>query len=233
MQAVEPGRSSRGLGEEVATRRIDALLVAAEASALWCARRRTSTTNRSTPTPLRCSMTGMAGSCRSAAAMAAASRIRPAAVPGWATGRVRRARDLDRPVRAGALGHVVLELLRDVAVLLAEDEPRRQLLPQRPRAGRLDERLLGDRPLRDGHPRGRSAGTSAQNCAWKRSCTIRSVGAVAARHGLQRVAERAARRTPPTARSSCRRPVGANAATYTSPTISPASGSTSVITAPP
>ena len=39
--------------------------------------------------------------------------------------RVRRTGDLDRAVRAGALGHVVLELGGDVAVLLAEDEPRR------------------------------------------------------------------------------------------------------------
>ena len=41
---------------------------------------------------------------------------------------VRCAGDLDRAVGAGALGHVVLDRLGDVAVLLAEDEPRRQLL---------------------------------------------------------------------------------------------------------
>ena len=65
--------------------------------------------------------------------------------------RVRGAGDLDRAVRAGALGHVVLELGGDDAVLLADQEPRRHVLPQRVVAGRFGERLLGGGTLRRGH----------------------------------------------------------------------------------
>src|SRR5205823_1764372 len=51
--------------------------------------------------------------------------------PGMGNGDgVRGARDLDRAVGARAQGHVVLEGDRDVAVLLAEHEPRRALAPK-------------------------------------------------------------------------------------------------------
>ena len=107
--------------------------------------------------------------------------------------RVRRAGDLDRAASVGALGHVVLELLGDVAVLLAEDEPGGNVLPQRALAGRLDERLLRDRPLRGGHPRGLRRRHVGAELLVEALLDDRQVGrAVAARDGLQRVAERAA-----------------------------------------
>ncbi len=56
--------------------------------------------------------------------------------------RVRGARDLDRAACVGTLGHEALEGRGDVAVLLADEEPRRQLAPQRPLARRFGERLL-------------------------------------------------------------------------------------------
>ena len=62
------------------------------------------------------------------------------------------ARDLDRAMRTGAHGHEVLGGGRDAAVLAAEQEPRRQLLPERARARRLGESILSNGSLRGGHP---------------------------------------------------------------------------------
>src|SRR6266496_1356047 len=44
--------------------------------------------------------------------------------------RVGRAGDLERAACAGALGHEALELRRDDAVVLADEEPGRQLAPE-------------------------------------------------------------------------------------------------------
>src|SRR5688500_4989340 len=65
--------------------------------------------------------------------------------------RVRGTGDLEGAVRARALGHVVLELGGDDVVLLADQEPRRHVLPQRLVARRFGERLLGGGALRYGH----------------------------------------------------------------------------------
>src|SRR3954452_244085 len=100
--------------------------------------------------------------------------------------RVRRARDLERPVGAGALGHEVLDGLGDVAVVLAEDKPRRLLLPQRVIAGGLDERLLGGRPLRGTHPpRARRWDIRGELLVEALLNDRQVVRAVAARYGLQ------------------------------------------------
>ena len=58
-------------------------------------------------------------------------------------------------------------------VLLADQEPRRQLLPQRALAGGLDERLLRRRPLCGRHPRGLlPPGRPGRRCSWKRSAAM-------------------------------------------------------------
>ena len=102
---------------------------------------------------------------------------------------VRRAWDLDGAVRVGALGHVVLERPGDVAVLLAEDEPRRDLLPQRAVAGRLEQRLRG-RPPRRRHPCGLRLREVRAELLVEALRDDRQVGrAVAARDRLQRGAE--------------------------------------------
>jgi hypothetical protein len=65
---------------------------------------------------------------------------------------------------AGALGHVVLELRRDDAVLLADQEPGRQLAPQRPLARLFGECLL--RRLRPAPAAGTGRrGSTRRRCA--------------------------------------------------------------------
>jgi hypothetical protein len=88
----------------------------------------------------------------------------------------------------------VLERGGDVAVLLAEHEPRRNVLPQRVRAGRLLQRLEGDRPLGDGHPRGLGGRHVGGELVVEQLRRDPEIGrAVAARGRPHRVAEGAAR----------------------------------------
>src|SRR3954451_23982704 len=168
------GRSvcSRSSANRWATRRIvRASLGARRGSTVWWARRSTPAMNwsiasgappSSTSVAISgLSVTGMGdsfGSLRSDSGGGAQRRglkDQLSRRPGMGNGDgVRGARDLDRAVGARAQGHVVLEGGGDVAVLLAEHEPRRALAPERALAGRRAEGLLRDRPLRGGHPSG-------------------------------------------------------------------------------
>jgi hypothetical protein len=95
---------------------------------------------------------------------------------------------------AGALGHVVLEGGGDVAVVLADHEPGGHVAPEGPLAGRFGERLLRDRPLRGGHPRGLRGGhVGAELLVEALGGDVQVGGAVAARDGPECVAECAAR----------------------------------------
>src|SRR4051794_25362444 len=106
---------------------------------------------------------------------------------------MRCAGDLDRAMGAGTPGHEVLEGDRDGAVLLAEDEPRRVRPPERPVAGRRAERLLRDRSLRGRHPCGLRRRHVRGELMVEAVEPDRKVGgAVAAEHGLERLAEGAA-----------------------------------------
>src|SRR5918996_5724224 len=111
---------------------------------------------------------------------------------------MRGARNLEHATCSGALAHEALELRGDDAVLFADHEPRRQLAPQGPLAGRCEESLLRRWPLRRRHPR----------CLWRRHVWAEQlvvavlddvqVGrAVAARNRPQRLlAKRAAGEAP-------------------------------------
>jgi len=107
---------------------------------------------------------------------------------------VRRTADLDRATREGALGHEALKGGGDVLVLLAEQEPRRQLLPQRPLARGLLQRLQRHRTLRDRHASGLHGRHVGGELVVEQVLGDRQVGrAVAAGSRADRITERAAR----------------------------------------
>ena len=85
---------------------------------------------------------------------------------------------------AGALGDVALEGGGDVAVLLADQEPRGYLAPERLLARLFGERLLRRGSLRRGHSRGLRRGrVGAEVLTETLACDVQVGGAVAARAG--------------------------------------------------